>query len=113
MWCMQSCYKQGAMIWEFSWVLQGRLWREDLTAWSWRISTVRIRFQAMAGEDTACWKGLHGCCGNLWIVEINGGAVIAHSSESCVLSTVGMCQPRLLRWALPLLGLCIACRIGC
>jgi hypothetical protein len=29
-------------------------------------------------------KGLGGCCGDLSIVKINGGAVIACSSESCV-----------------------------
>jgi hypothetical protein len=35
----------------------------------------------MAGEDTAGWKRLSGCCGDLWIVEISGGAVIACSSD--------------------------------
>jgi hypothetical protein len=29
-------------------------------------------------------KRLSGCCGDLWIVEISGGAVITCSSESCV-----------------------------
>jgi hypothetical protein len=29
-------------------------------------------------------KMLSGCCGDLWIVEIRGGAVIACISESCV-----------------------------
>jgi hypothetical protein len=37
----------------------------------------------MAGEDTAGWKRLSGFCGDLWIVEISGGAVIACSPESC------------------------------
>jgi hypothetical protein len=31
----------------------------------------------MAGEDTASWKMLSGCCGDLWVVEISGGAAIA------------------------------------
>jgi hypothetical protein len=38
----------------------------------------------MAGEDTAGWKRLSVCCGDLWIVEISGGAVIACGSELCV-----------------------------
>jgi hypothetical protein len=30
------------------------------------------------------WKRLSGCCGELWVVEISSGAVIACSSEWCV-----------------------------
>jgi hypothetical protein len=37
----------------------------------------------MADEDTAGWEKLSGCYGDLWIVDISGGAVIACSSESC------------------------------
>jgi hypothetical protein len=33
---------------------------------------------------TASWKKLSGCCGDLGIVEISGGSVIACSSESCI-----------------------------
>jgi hypothetical protein len=29
-------------------------------------------------------KRFSGCCGDLWIVEISGGAVIASTSESCI-----------------------------
>jgi hypothetical protein len=53
-----------------------RCWREDLSAWSWRISTVKRRCQGTAIEDTAGWEKLSGCCRDLWIVEISGGAVI-------------------------------------
>jgi hypothetical protein len=43
--------------WRYSWAdswqeLHGRLWLEDLSEWSWRISTVRSRCQGTA-EDTA------------------------------------------------------------
>jgi hypothetical protein len=64
-------------------VLCGSLWREDLRTWSWRISTVRSRCQRTTGEDTAGWKRLSVCCGDLWIVEISNGAVIT-SYESWV-----------------------------
>jgi hypothetical protein len=37
-------------------VLYGRLWREDMSAWSWRISTVRSSCQGTAGEDIADCK---------------------------------------------------------
>jgi hypothetical protein len=37
---------------QFSRVLYGRLWRENLTAWSWRTSIVRSRCQGTAGEGT-------------------------------------------------------------
>jgi hypothetical protein len=37
--------------WE--WVIHGSLWREDLSAWSWRICSVRSFRQGTAGEDTA------------------------------------------------------------
>jgi hypothetical protein len=49
-----------------------------------RNPTVRNRCQETAGEDTVGWKMLSGCCGDLWIMEISGGAVIACSSESRV-----------------------------
>jgi hypothetical protein len=32
---------------------------------------------------TAGWEGLSAWCGDLWIVEISGGAVITCSSGSC------------------------------
>jgi hypothetical protein len=64
--------------------LYGSLQRENLSAWSWRISSVRSCCQGMSGEDTAYWKRLSRCCGDLWIVEISSGTVITCSSESCV-----------------------------
>jgi hypothetical protein len=66
-------------LWEA--VLHGRLWSQELSAWSWRISAVKSRCQITTGEETARWKRLSGCCGYLWIVEINGGAVTACNSE--------------------------------
>jgi hypothetical protein len=75
-----------AMVIQFSWgnnweaVLNENRQRKDLDAGSWRISAVRSRCQGTAGEDTAGWKRLSGCCGDLWIVEISGGAVITDSS---------------------------------
>jgi hypothetical protein len=60
----QSCH--------FSWVLQGRLWRQDLSVWSWRISTLRSCCLGTDGENTAGWKRLSECCDELWIVETNG-----------------------------------------
>jgi hypothetical protein len=46
--------------------------------------SVGSRCQGTAGEDTAGWKRLSGCCSDLRIVEISGGVVIACSSELCV-----------------------------
>jgi hypothetical protein len=53
----------------------------DLSAGSWRISTIRSRCQGTV-VDTADWKRLSGCYGDLWSVVISGGAVITCSSES-------------------------------
>jgi hypothetical protein len=69
----RSCQSSG--------VLYGRLWRQNLSAWSWRLSTVRSRCQGTADKDTAGWKRLIGCCDDLWSVKISGGAVITCSSE--------------------------------
>jgi hypothetical protein len=66
-------------------VLYRSLWREDLRAWSWRISTVRRRCQETAGEDTEGWKKLSGCY-DLWIVEIVGDTVITCTYESWVVN---------------------------
>jgi hypothetical protein len=65
-------------------VLHGSLWREDMSMWSWRISTVRSHCQKTAGEDTVGWKRLHRCCGDLWIVEISDITVITCTYKSCV-----------------------------
>jgi hypothetical protein len=40
--------------------------------------------EAVAGEDTAGWKRLSECCGDLCIVEISGGAAITCAYESGV-----------------------------
>jgi hypothetical protein len=83
MWSVPRYYNRE--FWSLvSLVLYWRLWRKDLSAWSWRITTVRSRYQGTDGEDTAGWKRFSGCCDDLWIVEIIGGAVIVRSSESCV-----------------------------
>jgi hypothetical protein len=63
-----------------SWVVHGRLWQEDLSAWSWRMSTVRNRCQRTA-EAIAGWKRLSRCCGDLWSVEISDRVVSGCSSE--------------------------------
>jgi hypothetical protein len=65
-------------------VLYGSMWRDDLIAWSWKISTVRSRCHGTACEDTTGWKRLSGCCGDFRIVETSGGAVIACTYELCV-----------------------------
>jgi hypothetical protein len=81
-WFVQRCYKQGTRL-ELSQFCMG-VCEEGLSAWSVRISTARSRCQGTAGEDTAGWKKLSGCCGNLWIVKIIGGTVIACSPESYI-----------------------------
>jgi hypothetical protein len=40
--------------------------------------------EAVVGGDTGGWKRLSGCCGDLCIVEISGGAAITCAYESCV-----------------------------
>jgi hypothetical protein len=65
-------------------VLYGSLCRDDFSAWSWRISTVRSCCQGTAGENTAGWKILSGCCGDMGLVEIGCGAVITCTYKSCV-----------------------------
>jgi hypothetical protein len=84
MWSVPRSYHEDNWGDQFSWFLYGSLWREDLCAWSWRISTVRCRCQGTPGKALTGWKKLSGCCVDLWISEISGGAVIACSSESCV-----------------------------
>jgi hypothetical protein len=84
MWFVPRCYNQDSWSNEFSRLLYGRLWRQDVSECSWRIFTVRSCCQGRAGEDTACWEMLSGCCGDLWIVHISSGAVIACSSVSCL-----------------------------
>jgi hypothetical protein len=37
-------------------ILHGGMWRYNLSAWSWRMSTVRSRCQGTADEDTADCK---------------------------------------------------------
>jgi hypothetical protein len=39
--------------------------KRGLERGSWRISTVGIRYQGTTGEDTAGWKILNVCCGDL------------------------------------------------
>jgi hypothetical protein len=53
-----------------------------VSAWSWRISTVRSRCQGTVGEATAGWNRFSGCCGASWIVEISRGAVLTCTYES-------------------------------
>jgi hypothetical protein len=81
------------------------LWREDLKAWSWKISTVRSLCQTTVSEDTACWKRLRGCCGDLWIVEISGGAVITCTYESinpnqtpCIVTRIHVTESQFPGW---------------
>jgi hypothetical protein len=90
--------------WQLSWALQERLRRDgaiveftvdnssvagyshdsnQVRAGSWRTFTVRNRCCGTAVEDTAGWKILSGCCGDLWIVESSDIAVITCSSEWC------------------------------
>jgi uncharacterized membrane protein len=54
-WSVSTCYEQGTKL-DVSWVLHERLWRQDLSAWSWRISTIRSRCQGTSGGDIASWK---------------------------------------------------------
>jgi hypothetical protein len=39
-----------------SWVLHRRQWWQNLSAWSWRISTVKSHCQGTVDEVTAVWK---------------------------------------------------------
>jgi hypothetical protein len=55
--------------------------RNDASAGSWRISTIRRRSQRTADEIPVGWKNVSGCCGHLWNLEISHIAVIAYSSE--------------------------------
>jgi hypothetical protein len=48
-------------------ILPGSLWREDLSAWSWRISTVKSRCQGKT-DDTVGWK--KGLTGTVVICEV-------------------------------------------
>jgi hypothetical protein len=66
---------------EESW--KGAAIQRGLERGSWRISTVRSRYQGTAGEDTAGWKRRGVCCGDLRNVEISNGAVITCSLELC------------------------------
>jgi ParB-like chromosome segregation protein Spo0J len=64
-------------------VLYGRLWREDLRAEAEEFplleTVIRERLLTTAG-----WRRLCECCGDLWIVEVSGGAVIKCNYELCV-----------------------------
>jgi sulfatase maturation enzyme AslB (radical SAM superfamily) len=42
---------------------------------------VRSSCRGTAGEDTASWKSFSVCCGDMYVVEISGDAVIACISE--------------------------------
>jgi hypothetical protein len=79
--------------WEVATVQRG------LERGSWRISTVRSRCKDRADEDTADWKRLSGCCGDLWILEISGGAIFVCSFELCAfkwsLNPISNLKPRL------------------
>jgi hypothetical protein len=57
-WCEMAA-SWDPVSWELSadrWVLHGKLWRQNLRAWSWRISTAISRCWGMADEDKADWK---------------------------------------------------------
>jgi hypothetical protein len=80
MWSVSRCYKQGTRL-KLS--LLREAVKRGLQRGSWRIPTVRSRYEGTAGENTG-WKMLSGCCGDWWIVEINCGLLIDCRSESCV-----------------------------
>jgi hypothetical protein len=67
---------------ELTTVPHGRPWQENLSAWSWRIFTVRSRCRKRLVK-TAGWKMLCRCCSELQSVKISAGAVIICSSEWC------------------------------
>jgi hypothetical protein len=62
-------------------VLNESQWRIEVSAGSWRISTVSSCCQGTAGVDREGWEKFRKCCDDLWIVKIGDGAVITCSSE--------------------------------
>jgi hypothetical protein len=58
--------------------------RTDLSAGSWKICTVNVRYQETAVEDTEGWRRISVCSNDLWSVEIGDGAVITCNYEWCV-----------------------------
>jgi hypothetical protein len=82
-WSVPRCYKQGTKLHPDSSVLHGvceeRTWaREDEES---PLLEVIARQRLMKTQQDG--KRLSVCCGDLWIVEIGGGAVIACSTKSC------------------------------
>jgi hypothetical protein len=83
MWCVSKCYE--SVGFQRGQLADGSVResvKENLSAGSWRIYTVRSRCQGTVGENTAGLKRHSGCCDYLWIVEISGGDLFACSSES-------------------------------
>jgi hypothetical protein len=61
---------------QFSWVLHAMLWAREVEEFPLLQDVARERLTKIQQAG----KRLRGCCGDLWIVEISGGAVV----PSCV-----------------------------
>jgi hypothetical protein len=69
-----------------------------LDACGWGVSAFGGHCRGVVGVEAGGWWGLGGCCGDLRIVGIGGGAVIACNSESChrvVGRSIHQSKPRL------------------
>jgi hypothetical protein len=62
--CERETEKRWRCCWQFNGVLHRRLWQEGLSAWKWRISTVRAVARERLMTQQA-GKKLSVCCGDL------------------------------------------------
>jgi hypothetical protein len=90
LWSVLRCYNGFGVVssFQFSSILYGSVWRDEERTWACEAEESplleAVAMEWLAGKYTACRYRLSGCCGDLWIVEISSGAVIACSSESCI-----------------------------
>jgi hypothetical protein len=64
--------------------LEVRRYSEDLSAEAEESPLLEaVTRERLVKTQTAVWKRLSGCCGDLWTVKISRGAVIDCSSELC------------------------------
>jgi hypothetical protein len=55
-WCEMAASLEVISHLVISWVLDRRLWRQNLSVWIWRFSIVRSCCEGTADDDTAGWK---------------------------------------------------------
>jgi hypothetical protein len=82
-WLTVSCNVTLILTWvQWCWVLHGNWWKEDLNAEETPLIEADARERPVKTQQAG--KMLSEYCGDLWIVDIDGRAVIACSSKSCV-----------------------------